>query len=315
MLYFIARRVPAAIVTIVLASVAVFVLIKALPSSPAATILGDQATKEAVAVLEEKMGLSDPLWQQYWDWARGLVTGDLGRSYISGEPLSETFLRAGAGTLELAIASLLVTVMGGFGLGIAGAVARQRGAQSIIRGFNAIVYSVPEYVVGILLILAFAITIRLLPAGGREPFLENPEIGFQYLLMPAIALGLHSAVVIARFLETALRKELDEEYVETALAKGTSRRRMLWRHALPNALPSVITVLGLRIGHLLGGALIIEAIFAWPGLGQVLANAVTNHDYLIVQDLVVYFVVIYIVVQVATDLIHASLDPRVRLEG
>lgn len=315
MLNFVARRVPAAIVTLVLASIAVFFLIKMLPGSPATTILGDQATPEAVRALEQKMGLTDPLWQQYWDWARGLATGDLGRSYISGEPLVETFLRAGGATLELALGSLVVTVVCGFALGMAGATVRLHGIQSMLKAFNAIVFGVPEYVVGILLILAFAINVRLLPAGGREPLLEDPEIGIQYLLMPAIALGLHSAVVIARFLETALRTELDEEYVETALAKGSSRRRMLWRHALPNALPSVITVLGLRVGHLLGGALIIEAIFAWPGLGQVLANAVIAHDYLIVQDLVVYFVVVFIAMQVATDLVHATLDPRVRLEG
>jgi peptide/nickel transport system permease protein len=314
-LRYVARRLPSALLTVVLASVAVFLLITLLPGSPASTILGDQASPEAVRDLEERMGLTAPLPEQYARWVGGLLTGDLGRSYVSGAPIGATFGNAAGATVELALASLVVTVVVGFALGIAAATARRRLVQGTLRVVNAVVFGVPEYVVGILLILLFAITVRLLPAGDRVPLLENPEIGIQYLLMPALALGLHSAVVVARFLETALRKELDAEYVETALAKGTARRRALWRHALPNALPSVVTVLSLRIGHLLGGAVIIEAIFAWPGIGQVLANAVHTHDYLIVQDLVVCFVVVFIAVQVLGDLVHAALDPRVRLEA
>jgi peptide/nickel transport system permease protein len=315
MLRYVARRLPSALLTVLLASVAVFLLISLLPGSPASTILGDQASPEAVRDLEERMGLTEPLPEQYLRWIGGLLTGDLGRSYISGAPIAETFGTAAGATIELALASLVVTVGLGFALGIAGATARRRLTQGTLRVVNAVVFGVPEYVVGILLILLFAITVRVLPAGDRVPLLEDPEIGIQYLLMPALALGLHSAVVVARFLETALRKELDEEYVETALAKGATRRRALWRHALPAALPSVVTVLSLRIGHLLGGAVIIEAIFAWPGIGQVLANAVHTHDYLIVQDLVVCFVVVFIAVQVVGDLVHAALDPRVRLEA
>jgi peptide/nickel transport system permease protein len=315
MVPYLLRRLPAAVVTVVLTSVVVFLLINLLPGSPAGTILGDQATPADVAALERRMGLDDPLVQQYWDWVRGLATGDLGDSYISGVPIAETFSQTAGATLELTAASLVVTAVTGLAFGVAGATARRRGTQAAVRGLGAVVFGMPEYVVGILLILFFAVTVRMLPAGGREPLLADPEIGIQYLLMPAIALGLHSGVVVARFLETELRRQLDEEYLQTALAKGLSARRTLWRHALPNALPPVVTVLGMRIGHLLGGAVIIEAVFAWPGLGQVLANAVTSHDYLIVQDLVVYFVVVFISVQVLSDLVHAALDPRVRLEG
>jgi peptide/nickel transport system permease protein len=252
---------------------------------------------------------------QYWNWASGLSTGDLGESYISGVPIYETFGNTIGPTLELTIGSLLVTIITGLAFGIAGATARRRTSLALTRVVNAVVFGTPEYVVGILLVLLFAITYRVLPAGGREPLLADPEIGIQYLLMPAIALGLHSGAVVGRFLETELRRQLDEEYVQTALAKGVSARRALWRHALPGALPPVVTVLGVRIGHLLGGAVVIEAIFAWPGLGQVLANAVDDQDYLIVQDLVVYFVAVFIAVQFVSDLIHVALDPRVRLEG
>ncbi|WP_327590699.1 ABC transporter permease [Nonomuraea sp. NBC_00507] len=315
MLSYIARRLPTAALTVVLTSVVVFLLIGLLPGSPASVILGDQADPAAVAALEQRMGLDRPMVQQYADWARRLVTGDLGTSYISGAPIAGTLGAAAGATAELALASLIVTALTGAAFGIAAATARRRATQAVIRGASALIFGVPEYVLGILLILLFAITVRLLPAGGREPLLADPEIGIQYLAMPAIALGLHSGVVVGRFLETELRRQLEEEYLDTARAKGVSARRVLWRHALPNALPPVVTVLGMRVGHVLGGAVVIEAVFAWPGLGQVLANAVVSHDYLIIQDMVVYFVVVFIAVQVGGDLIHAALDPRVRLEG
>ncbi|MEO3795581.1 ABC transporter permease [Nonomuraea sp. B10E15] len=315
MLSYFIRRLPTAALTVILTSVVVFLLVGLLPGSPASVILGEQADPAAVAALEERMGLDRPLLWQYTDWARGLITGDLGASYVSGAPIAETLGVAAGATVELALASLVVTAVTGAAFGIAAATVRRRVPQALLRGASALIFGVPEYVLGILLILAFAITVRLLPAGGREPLLTDPEIGIQYLAMPAIALGLHSGVVVGRFLETELRGQLEEEYLDTAHAKGVSARRVLWRHALPNALPPVITVLGVRVGHLLGGAVVIEAVFAWPGLGQVLANAVANHDYLIIQDLVVYFVVVFIAVQLVSDLIHASLDPRVRLDG
>jgi peptide/nickel transport system permease protein len=174
---FLLRRLPAALVTIVLASVVVFLMTALLPGSPAGTILGEQADPAAVAELEERMGLNDPLAVQYWNWASGLSTGDLGESYISGVPISETFGNTIGPTLELTIGSLLVTIITGLAFGIAGATARRRTSLALTRVVNAVVFGTPEYVVGILLVLLFAITYRVLPAGGREPLLADPEIG------------------------------------------------------------------------------------------------------------------------------------------
>ncbi|TDD67519.1 ABC transporter permease [Jiangella aurantiaca] len=315
MLRYALRRIPTAVLTCVVASIGIFWLVQLLPGSPVAMVLGEQATPESVAALEAEAGLDRPFVVQYFDWIGGLLTGDLGVSYVSRLPIADLVGPAVGATLELALASLLVTVVVGLALGITGAVARRRPATVAYRLISAIGFGVPEYVVGVLLVFVFAVTLRTLPAGGRVPLLEDPGTGVQHLVLPAIALSVHSAIVVGRFLETALNQQMDEEYLDTARAKGASRRRVLWRHALPNALPSVVTVIGLRIGHLLGGVVVIETIFAWPGLGTVLVNAVSSRDYLLVQDLVLISVAVFIVVQVGSDLLHAALDPRVRLEA
>lgn len=314
MLRFAIRRIPVAALTLALASVGIFLLMQILPGSPAAMVLGDQATPEAVAALEAELGLDRPLHQQYLSWLGGLFSGDLGLSYVTRMPISELVAPAAAATLQLALASLLVTTVVGFALGIVGAVGRNRVLVVLHRVVNAFGFGAPEYVVGILLVLVLAVSMRVLPAGGGVSFADDPGQAIAHLVLPVTALSLHSAVVVGRFLETALKEQLDEEYLDTARAKGASRMRVLWRHALPNALPSVITVLGLRVGHLFAGAVVIEAVFAWPGLGQVLTSAVTSRDYLLVQDLVLFSVAVFITVQLVTDLIHAALDPRIKLE-
>lgn len=296
----------------VLASLAIFMLMQLIPGSPAAAVLGDQATAQAVADLEAELGLDRSLPVQYLSWIGGLLTGDLGISFVTRRPIGEQVAPAVGATLELTLLSLALTAILGFAIGIIGATARRAAAVSH-RLLTGLAFGAPEYVIGIVLIFLFAVTMGVLPAGGRGG--GDPLTSARYLLLPVVALSVHSAVVVGRFLETALREQLDEEYLDTALAKGVSRRRALWRHALPNALPSVVTVLGLRVGHLLGGAVVIEAIFAWPGLGTVLTRAVGSRDYLVVQDLVLMSVVVFIVVQVATDLLHARLDPRIRLEA
>lgn len=308
MLRYVLARLPTALLTIVLASVAIFGLVQLLPGSPAAMVLGDQASAESVAELEAQMGLDRPLVTQYLSWIGGLLTGDLGTSYVTRLPINDQVIPAIGATLELTAVSLLVTVIIGLALGIAGATLRRSPARAMHKAITGIAFGTPEYVVGIVLVFIFAVTLRVLPSGGRED-------GLEYLILPVVALSVHSAVVVGRFLETALNEQLDEDYLDTARAKGVSRHRLLWRHALPNALPSVVTVVGLRVGHLLGGAVVIEVIFSWPGLGLLLTRAVSSRDYLLVQDLVLMSVVIFIVVQLVTDLVNSALDPRVRLEA
>lgn len=310
---FVLRRVPPALITLVLASIGLFFLVELLPGNPAEMVLGDQATPAAVASMEHQMGLDRPFYVQYLDWVSHLLTGNLGTSYVTGTPVSSLLTQAAPATAELAVTSLVITAVVGFAVGVSGAVARRRPARAVHAALSALIFGAPEYVVGVLLILLFAITAGVLPPGGRVELFSDPALGIQYLILPAVALSLHSAAVVGRFLEAELNRALGDDYVQTALAKGVPRRRMLWRHALPNAMPAVVTVLGLRVGHLLGGAIVVEAIFAWPGLGVVLTSAVNSRDYIVIQDLIMMLVAIFIVVQVLSDVVHAWLDPRVRL--
>ncbi|MFD8976291.1 ABC transporter permease, partial [Streptomyces sp. NPDC059593] len=160
----------------------------------------------------------------------------------------------------------------------------------------------------------FAVLLGVLPPGGRVPLLTAPDLGVQYLLLPALCLALPSAAVLGRYLEDSIGRALAEDYVRTATAAGIAPRRLLWRHALPNALPPVVTLLGMQTGHLLGGAVLVEAIFAWPGLGQLAEQALVRRDYPVVQDLLLLLVTVFVLVQLLTDLVHAWLDPRIRWE-
>jgi len=198
-------------------------------------------------------------------------------------------------------------------LGMLNAVSSGAG-RNLLDGLASLMLAVPTYVSGVLLILMLSVVLNLLPVGGYRPMLEDPQIAVQYLAMPALCLALPAAGVLARFLATSMRQVMDEDFVRTGMAKGLSPLRLLLRHVLPNALPPVFTVLGIQVGQMLGGAIVVEAIFAWPGVGSVLANATMTRDYYLIQDLLLIAVAVFIVIQIVTDLAHAALDSRVRLE-
>lgn len=314
MVAYLIRRVPSAVLVLFLASIAIFLGLRLVPGNPAILLAGQDPTPAAVHAIEVRLGLNRPLPLQYVSWLFGILTGNLGHDYILGGTIGATILRAGSATLELTVAALIVTVVLGALLGIAGAVARGP-LLLLVNGVVTVFFSVPGYVIGLVLLLIFAEVFEILPAGGNVPIWQNPEIGIQYLLLPAVALSLNSSAVLARFLQTALRASLEEDFVRTAVAKGVRRARIVLRHALPTALPSVVTILGIHVGQLLGGAVLIESIFDWPGLGQYALRAISARDYLVVQDLVLIGVAIFVVVQLLSDICTAALDPRIALES
>ncbi len=309
---YLVRRQPTAIITVVFASIAIFAGVRLMPGDPAATVLGESATPEAVAQLRDQLGLNEPVINQYLRWISGLVRGDLGTSLINGTPIATVIGQAVVPTLELAAAGMLVMIVVGLILGIGGSLAPTAALRAGIQALTTLLYATPEYVAAVLGVLVFAVRLDLLPAGGRIPILAAPLISLQYFILPAIGLGLHSGGVVARFLQTSLDRTLEQDFIDAARGTGVSGRGLVWRHALPNAMPSVLVILGMRLGHLLGGTVVIEAIFSWHGLGQVLVTSVTTRDYQIVQDLVMYSVVIFVSVQILTDVLQAALDPRVR---
>ncbi len=308
------RRIPSALVVLLAASIVIFFLLRLAPGDPAATLAGPDASEETVRAIRAELGLDRPLLEQYLLWLIGIVTGNPGESYLLQTPIEVLIGNSLINTVELAVGALVLAIAGGGLIGYVMGSTNRRWLQSALGTLTSFGVAVPTYVTGVLLILIFAVSIRVLPSGGIGPGLSDPILGVQYLLLPAIALSIPTAATLARFFASSIRRTFDEDYIQTGIAKGLRQRRLMFGHVIPNALPPVITVLGIQIGQLLGGAIIVETIFAWPGIGQLLLQAVIGRDYLLTQGLLMLAVLVFVVVQIVTDLIDAATDPRIRLE-
>ncbi|WP_328946553.1 ABC transporter permease [Streptomyces sp. NBC_00250] len=308
------RRLPSALLVLLVASFVAFAVLRLVPGDPAAVLAGPDASPGTEAAIRARLGLDAPLHTQYLRWIGDLLTGDLGPSYAIGGQTADLIGEGLGATVELTLGALLFVVVLGAALGILGATSRNRWVGATVRILTTAALAVPPFVTGVLLVLLFAVVLGVLPPGGRVPLLDAPDLGVQYLLLPALCLALPSAAVLGRYLKDGIERALAEDYVRTATAAGIAPRRLLWHHALPNALPPVVTLLGMQTGHLLGGAVLVEAIFAWPGLGQLAEQALVRRDYPVVQDLLLLLVTVFVLVQLLTDLVHAWLDPRIRWE-
>ncbi|GHJ41529.1 ABC transporter permease [Streptomyces sp. TS71-3] len=314
MLRYALRRVPSALLVLLIASVVIFGVLHLAPGDPAVIAAGPDAPPRTVEAVRHQLGLDTSLPHQYLSWLRGAVTGDFGESYIRGLPVS-TLIGNGLGnTLELTLGAIVLAIGLGGTAGLTLSAARGRIVRSATAALTALAFAMPPYVTGVLLVMVFAITNRILPAGGHASLLADPEIGVQYLIMPAFALALPAAATLARFLSASIRRVYDEEFIRTGTAKGLRPRRIVLRHALPNALPPVVTVLGIQVGQMLGGAIVVEAIFAWPGVGQLIIDSLKTSDYVVVQSLLLISVTVFVLLQTLTELLHAVIDPRLRLE-
>ncbi|MGW9447255.1 MULTISPECIES: ABC transporter permease [unclassified Streptomyces] len=308
------RRLPSALLVLLVASFVAFAVLRLVPGDPAAVLAGPDASAETEAAIRARLGLDEPLPAQYLRWLGDLLTGDLGPSYAIGGQTADLIGDGLGATVELTLGALLFVVVLGAAFGILGATSRNRWVRTAVRVLTTGALAVPPFVTGVLLVLLFSVLLGVLPPGGRVPLLTAPDLGVQYLLLPALCLALPSAAVLGRYLKDGIERALGEDYVRTATAAGVAPRRLLWRHALPNALPPVVTLLGMQTGNLLGGAVLVEAIFAWPGLGQLAEQALVRRDYPVVQDLLLLLVTVFVLVQLLTDLVHAWLDPRIRWE-
>ncbi|MGW1949763.1 ABC transporter permease [Streptomyces sp. NPDC001940] len=308
------RRLPSALLVLLLASFLIFAILRLVPGDPASSLAGPDASAATVAAIRERLGLNAPLLTQYTSWIGDLARGDLGPSYAIGGDTAD-LIRDGLGaTVELTLGALLFVILLGTAFGVLGATSRRRWVRGVVRVATTGALAVPPFVTGVLLVLVFAVTLGVLPPGGRVPVLSAPDLGVQYLLLPSLCLALPSAAVLGRYLKDGIERTLAEDYMRTATAAGVTPRRLLWRHAMPNALPPVVTLLGMQTGHLLGGAVLVEAIFAWPGLGQLAEAGLTRRDYPVVQDLLLLLVTVFVLVQLLTDAVYAWLDPRIRWE-
>jgi peptide/nickel transport system permease protein len=315
MLRYAIRRLPSAALVLALSSVLVFAVPRLAEGDAAIVLAGPDASADTIAAVREDLGLDQTVVVQYVDWIQGLLTGDLGTSYVRHQPAAEAIGTALGQTATLTLGALFVALVVGGVAGVVLGVSRNGAVTKPVGAFVSLAFALPTYVSGVLLVLVFAVTLQWLPAVGYVSFAEDPWLALQYLLMPAVCLGLPAGAVLARFLGASVRQVQDEEFIRTGVAKGLRTRRLVRAHVIPNALPPVLTVLGIQIGQLLGGAIVVEAIFGWHGIGDLLVNSVLTRDYVLVQDLLLLAVAVFIVVQTLTDLAHAAVDPRVRLEA
>ena len=309
---YVLRRVGGAAIVLLVVSVVVFGLLHLAPGDPAAVVAGPDADAATVAAVRAQLGLDRPLVVQYVDFLTGLLRGDLGSSYTLRQPIASLIGDRVLGTVELTVAAALVMVVLGLAMGVPMATSRSRRVTGVLDTFSNVALSLPPFVSGVVLIFVFAVVWRVLPSGGDAPLFTQTASSVRRLILPAVAMGLPAAPVIARLLATEMRRMADQEFVLTAISKGASRRRVTWRHVVPNSLGPAILEVGIRIGHLLGGAVVAEAIFARAGLGSLLVQSVQTRDYRLAQVLLLLVVAAAILIQLVAELVSARIDPRMR---
>src|SRR5690242_14058967 len=308
---FILRRLVAMIPVLLGVVIAVFIMVKLAPGDPAAALLGVQATPQELERVRHAMGLDRSWPEQFGIWLAGVLHGDLGSSYISKKPVSELILTRLPVTIELAIIGTILGAVVGFTSGVISAAKRYTRLDYIVTTLALFGVSMPTFWFGILLILLFSLYLGWLPASGFVPLNRDPVKHFQAVIMPALSLGIFLAGSLARFSRTSMVETLALQYVRTAQGKGLANRTVIWVHALRNSMIPTITVLGAQFGALLGGAVIVEQVFAYPGVGTLLLTAISQRDYPVVEGVVLIVAALVVITNLVVDVAYTWLDPRI----
>jgi peptide/nickel transport system permease protein len=311
---FVASRLLSAAVVLLGVSVVAFLMIDAVPGSAAEVLLGTSASPERVASLTHELGLDQPLPVRYLYWLQHAVTGDLGDSILSQQPVTSLVGDALVATAQLSLFSLVLAVAMAFPLGLLLGAGRDRWWARAAMPLVSLGLSVPGYVVGLLLILLFSVELGWLPAGGYVPFTEDPAANLEAMILPTITLALWIAPGLVRFLRATTVGVMREDFVAAARAKGVKHWGLLSRHVAPNAAIPALTYLGLQLGLLIGGALVVEVVFSIPGMGRLGLNAILDRDYPVVQGVVVVLAAGYVLANLLVDLCYGLIDPRVRVQ-
>ena len=311
---YIAKRLLAAIPVLLGLSLIVFLIMAMIPGDPATAILGSYATPENVERLNRSLGLDRSLPEQYFIWLGNLLQGDLGRSYALNRPVLDEVLERFSATLILASTALALCTVFGLLAGIVSAVRQFGWADRIVTLFVLVGISIPSFFLALLLILFFAVRLRVLPASGMYAIYGGGDLPdlLHHLILPAVTLAVVATGVVARLTRTAMLEVLRQDYIRTARAKGLGERKVIYRHALKAAMVSIVPVVGLQAGFVLGGAVYIETVFQWPGIGAMLVKAISTRDILLVQGGVLFVAAAYVFVNLIADVVQATLDPRLK---
>ncbi len=331
--YFI-KRLVLTVPTLLGVSIIVFLLIHMIPGDPIDIMVGDRISEEARLALEERLGFHQPLHVQYWQWFSNAMRGDLGISIRSNQPVIQEILNRLPATVELTIVALFIAVLFGIVFGVSAARHRNTIIDQSMIGFSLLGVSIPIFWLGMMLIMLFSVFLGWLPVSGRLSMgTAMPSItglylfdtlitghfkafidAFKHLLMPAFSLATVSLALIVRVTRSSMLDVLSEDYIRTARAKGLREQKVVYVHALKNAMIPVVTVIGLQLAKLMGGAILTETVFSWPGIGRLLINAIGFRDYPVVQGVVLFVAFAFIVMNIIVDLFYAYLDPRIRYE-
>jgi len=308
---YIIRRLLLLVPVVLFVSFITFMLIHLVPGDPARVLLGEDSTPEALAALRQQLGLDRPLYEQYALWLNQAVHGNLGESIQLHEPVLQAILERLPVTIELGVAALLFSLLLAVPLGMTAATQRGSRMDWLLNVSSLLGTTIPPFVLGLLLILVFAVVLRIFPPGGYVPFTEDPLENLRDLILPMIALGSASVAVNFRQVRASMIEVLSQDYIRAARAKGLSERRINYRHAFPNALLPLLTLVGLQAGAILAGAIVVETIFLWPGVGQLAVSSILSKDYPVVQGVVLLSALSYILINLLVDLSYTVVDPRI----
>ena len=309
--YFLLRRTIGFVLTLLTVSIVVFAVMNVLPGDPALTILGLEASDDAINALRVKLGLNEPVFTRYINWVLNALNGDFGESHSFGVPVSGLILERISMTVSLAVFGMLLTIIIALSLGVGAAANHRKFGDWGVMFFSQLGIAVPAFWLSILLVILFAVKLRWLPPGGF-PGWGDPLLAIKSLILPTIALALVQSAVLARVTRSSALEVMRLDYIRTAKASGFSRKRILWRHVLPNALVPIVTIVGMQFAAVVTGTIVIENVFYLPGLGRLIFQSIANRDLPTVQALVMMFAVIVVTANFIVDLLYSVIDPRLR---
>lgn len=308
---YVLRRILLMVPVALLVTVGVFMLIHLSPGDPALIMLGEDRTPQAIAQIHRELGLDKPIYVQYLIWLGRLAHGDLGRSVTTHQAVGAAILERLPATVELGVVALVWSLLVAIPLGTIAAVRRGSLVDQVATGLTVAGVSIPNFFIGIVLIFVLSVSLRMFPFGGYVPLSQDPVESLRHVILPAIALGTAGAAINMRFTRSSMIEVLNHDYIRTARAKGASWRRVVFIHALKNALIPVVTIVGLQIGGIIEGAVVTETVFTWPGVGRLAVESIFNRDYTVVQGIVLLAAFSYMVANLLVDLVYAWLDPRI----
>ena len=312
MLHFAFTRLVSLSLSLIAASVVIFSVIEIIPGDPASFMLGINAQPDTIAALRDQLGLNGSIISRYFNWIFGMLTGDFGISYTYRVPVSELIMARVWISLPLAIYALAISTLIAFPVGLIAAANRGRPVDLTIMGTTQLGVAIPNFWFAMILVLIFAINLRWFSAGGFPGWDQGVLLSIKSLTLPAIALALPQASILARIMRSSILDTLDQDYVRTARAKGLTRSQAIWRHALKNAMIPVLTIIGMQFSFLMAGAIIIENVFFLPGLGRLIFQGITQRDLIVVESVVMLLVFAVITVTFIVDITYAAVDPRLR---